>query len=150
MTNNINNILEKYFNGETSLQEEEVLRKYFSGKDVADEHQIYAPMFAFFSQERNTAPTESDTTKLINKRKKLPYFLWIGGVAASIALFLAIRVSFSNSEGDVNKSIVYIDGRKISDMQTINSQALISIENVSYNDEETINTQIDILDSFTQ
>ena len=52
MKNNINQILEKYWNAETSLQEEAELRSYFSGDDVAQEHIQYRDLFTFFSVGR--------------------------------------------------------------------------------------------------
>lgn len=53
-------------------------------------------------------------------------------------------------EGEAAKSMLYIDGKKITNMQTINSEALISIENVSEVDADVIDSQIGILDSFTE
>ena len=49
---NINQLLEKYWNAEASLQEEAELRSYFSGSDVAPEHEQYKDLFTFFSVSR--------------------------------------------------------------------------------------------------
>jgi len=49
---NINQLLEKYWNAEASLQKEAELRAYFSGNDVAPEHEQYKDLFAFFSISR--------------------------------------------------------------------------------------------------
>lgn len=49
---NINNLLEKYWNAEASLQEEAELRAYFSGSDVAPEHEQFRDLFSYFSVSR--------------------------------------------------------------------------------------------------
>ena len=48
--NKIENILEKYFQGETTIAEEKQLKEYFSSPDVAQHLEQYKPMFGYFSQ----------------------------------------------------------------------------------------------------
>ena len=45
-------LLEKYFEGETSLQEERHLRDYFSSQTVDKEFSEYAPLFQYFKAKR--------------------------------------------------------------------------------------------------
>ncbi len=52
MNNNINNILEKYWNAEANLQEEADLRSYFASPDVTDQHKEYVALFNHISQEK--------------------------------------------------------------------------------------------------
>ena len=141
--NNINKILEKYFEGETSLQEEEILHEYFRDGNISEEHKQYAPLFGYFRQERDKI------AKIPAKKRKLPVYIW-SGIAACIMIVLLVRFTTSTGHDDLSKSLVYIDGKKISDIETINSQALKSIENISDMDEDAINMQISVLDSFTQ
>ena len=51
---NIQNLLDKYFEEQTSLQEEMDLRTYFAG-DVAAEFKMYKPMFEFVQEEQKVA-----------------------------------------------------------------------------------------------
>jgi hypothetical protein len=140
--NKVDELIEKYFEGDTSLQEEKLIRKYFENGDIRPKHQAYAPMFGFFTQERKTVSIP------VRKKKKLPLFAW-ASIAASIVLVLSVRIFFWPEQG-TNVSVVYVNGVKISDSQTINAQALNSIQSVSHIDEETVNSQIGILDSFTE
>lgn len=64
MNNNINNILEKYWNAETSLSEEAQLRAYFASNDVSMDHQVYAGLFLQISNERNIT-TNIDISKTL-------------------------------------------------------------------------------------
>ena len=47
---NIENLLEKYENAETSLKEEAVLRTYFSQENVAAHLLEYKPLFVYFNE----------------------------------------------------------------------------------------------------
>ena len=46
-------LLEKYFDGETSDREELILRDYFRSKMIRDEHKLYTELFEYFDAQRN-------------------------------------------------------------------------------------------------
>ena len=48
---NIEELLNKYFEGETNCEEERELRRFFTQGIVPEHLQMYGPMFAFFSEE---------------------------------------------------------------------------------------------------
>ncbi len=50
--NKIEILIEKYFQGETSLAEERELRSYFSSPNVAPHLEQYKAMFGYFSQAK--------------------------------------------------------------------------------------------------
>lgn len=144
----LDKILDRYFEGETTLDEEKTLREYFQQDNIPEEYAMYAPMFRFFVEERAVEiPKES---KIPVKRRKLSAYIW-GGVAAGILLAVGIKAVYSYQENyNTSKSMVYIDGKKISDKSILNKQALISIQNVSDIDAETLDSQIAVLDLFTE
>ena len=85
--NNIENLLKKYENGETSLKEEQVLKNYFSSDTVAPHLEMYKPMFDYFlvnQQEQFTKDVPLTTKKLFN-------YKWIS-VAAVAVLMLGISL----------------------------------------------------------
>ncbi len=49
----IKDLLECFFEGETSIEEERVLHVYFKSGEVAPEFRKYAPMFSYFESERS-------------------------------------------------------------------------------------------------
>ena len=55
--NRIENILEKYFQGETTIAEEKELKDYFSSPNVAQHLEHYKPMFGYFSQAKEQKST---------------------------------------------------------------------------------------------
>jgi hypothetical protein len=48
--NNITQLLEKYFEGESSIAEEKELKAYFNSHEVQEEHKEYKPLFGFFTE----------------------------------------------------------------------------------------------------
>jgi len=83
--NNIEKLLEKYENGETSLKEEQALKNYFLQENVAPHLEIYKPLFAYFfvnQQEKFTKDVPLPTKKVIN-------YKWIS-VAAVAVIMLGI------------------------------------------------------------
>lgn len=91
---NIEHLLQKYFDGETQLKEEKKLRYYFLFEEVAPEHLKYKPLFSFFEDE-SKKQANLDVNILIEK--PISKTIWynkpsVWGVAA--ALLIAISVSW--------------------------------------------------------
>ncbi len=59
-------LIDKYFEGETSLQEEVQLAEYFNGEDVVAELKQYQPLFQFFKAEKSIFLNEKANEKLNN------------------------------------------------------------------------------------
>lgn len=161
---NINNLIDKYFEGETTLDEEKKLKEYFSQQDSLIESKLlqYAPLFRYFEQEHKyeyeqkhqneilelvVKPQPTDNTNITQKRNKRSVYIRYTAAAASLAILIAVGVKFSNLNNN-NRSMAYIDGEKISNIETINNQAINALNNIEEVDEETMNSQIAILDSF--
>ena len=140
-------ILEKYFEGQTSLKEEEMLRKYFQNDDIPEHLINYKPVFNFFTEERKAKELENEKTKAGRKNRTL--FLSVcGGIAASILLFLSIKLVFVSDSTSLRESIVYIGGVKYTEPEIVNSQVLNALENISNQNDDLMDIQIDILNSF--
>ena len=60
--NKIEDILEKYFQGETTIAEENQLKEYFSSSNVAQHLEQYKPMFGYFSQAKEQKSTQAIST----------------------------------------------------------------------------------------
>ena len=62
----INDLIEKYFTGETSLEEEQILRGYFKGSNIDPRLLSYAPLFQFFEKEKEIVFEDSKMPKFQN------------------------------------------------------------------------------------
>ncbi|MEO6348332.1 MAG: hypothetical protein ABIO60_10535 [Aquaticitalea sp.] len=94
VSDNIEKLLEKYDNSETTLQEEEQLRAYFSQDDVALHLESYRVMFQYFANTKQ----ETFTKKVPLQAKKRSYiYQWIA-VAAVIVVMFGFFTQFSGKE----------------------------------------------------
>ena len=86
---NIEKLLEKYLNAETSLQEETTLRNYFTEGSVAPHLQEYQYMFNYFATNKDE--TYSKTIELEPKKSKKKNFKWLS-IAASVMLLFSVYI----------------------------------------------------------
>jgi len=90
--NKIEDLLEKYFQGETSIAEEKELKNYFSSPNVAQHLEQYKPMFGYFSQVK-----EQKSTQTIPLKTKKRNVAWLS-IAASVVVLLGVGTYFYVSE----------------------------------------------------
>ncbi len=83
---NIEKLLEKYFEGETTISEEKELKVYFTRETVPSHLESYKDMFQYFSEESTI--TASKDLNLYSGTKSTRY-VWMG-IAASIALIAGV------------------------------------------------------------
>ncbi|MFO7827610.1 MAG: hypothetical protein R6V23_03235 [Bacteroidales bacterium] len=103
-------LLEKYYKGESSLEEEKLLRNYFAGSQVDDELLDHKDIFVFSENEFKASDDIPDlsneiwnniekinSVKQLKKRKLYHYSL---SIAASIAILV---VSFFFIQDEINQ-----------------------------------------------
>ena len=94
--NQISTLLDRYFEGETSLREEAQLRAYFQQKDIEPKLKEYQPLFQFFELESTRQLDQNFDEQLMSRieqqtlpsgriRRLLPR---LSQIAAAIALAL--------------------------------------------------------------
>lgn len=142
MEKDIKTLLDKYFEGETSIQEERDLQKYFSSSNISPKYLKYAPMFRFFEEEKSKTPI----TKKGNKKVK---FIWVPAVACAACIAFVFLIS-NPKQDSVNESLVYVDGQLISDSHAINGYVLESLSDIQDVEQNVFDSQIEILDFFTE
>lgn len=88
-------ILEKYFEGETNIAEENELRTYFSSTDVAQHLQQYQPLFKYYNAEKEQKIELKSPLNLISqtKNRKLK---WLSIAASIVVLIGAGTFTFFN------------------------------------------------------
>ncbi len=131
----IENLIDKYFEGETSIAEENELKVYFSSTDVAQHLKQYQTIFGLFSQ----AKEQQFTQEIPLQTKKRNVVLWLS-IAASVVVMLGVgtMMYFNNDKEEQFVACSPEDNPELALQQTEKALALISehlntgIESVSY------------------
>lgn len=136
-------LIEKYYEGETSVAEEKLIHRFLSQKNLPEQFETEKAIFGYFESEKPK-----------KKVYRLPTQLrWIASAAAVavIAIFSLVFVHQSNAS-----SYAYIDGVKTTNKQIIknlaqstvqglvaeNNELETSLENIRGNN--VIETQLDV------
>ena len=127
-------LIEKYFQGETSIAEEQELKNYFSSPDVAPPLEQYKPMFGFFAQAK-----EQQYKAIVPlKAKKRTVVAWLS-IAASVVVLLGVGTfAYVNYNDQQSEDLGTYDDPEVAFRETQKALALISehvntgIESVEY------------------
>lgn len=140
--NHIEALLEKYFQGETSIAEENELKNYFSSAGVAQHLEQYKPMFSYFTFAQNEK-TEIEIPLKTNKRRSVA---WLS-IAASVVVLLGVGFMFFNN--NPQEDLGTYDNPEIAFKETQKALALLSgnvnkgIESMQYVQEyEEVKTSV--------
>ncbi len=88
----IDDLLEKYFEGESSIEEERKLKAYFNSDFVADEHKQFSSMFEYFSMAQ-AEKLESAIELDLNKKEKKSQLRIVRRRLMAVAAGLALLIS---------------------------------------------------------
>lgn len=92
MMQDIKKLLEKYYEGETTLDEEKQLRQFFQSDQVPADLQSHAAQFGYFVDARNEHPSLAFSNKLATslqpETRRIGLTTWSMRIAAGLALLL--------------------------------------------------------------
>jgi hypothetical protein len=92
-TQEIKKLLDQYFEGETSLQEEDQLKRYFRQSDIDPELKPFQALFQYFKAEEQVSLSDDFEAQLLEKireekrpvlRRIRPYIFRVAAAAAVI------------------------------------------------------------------
>jgi anti-sigma-K factor RskA len=89
---NIEKLLQKYLDAETTIAEENELKAYFTSNKVAPHLEEYKALFRYFSISKN-----EKLSKPIQLKTKKKHWKWIS-VAASIIVLISVYTGYQNNE----------------------------------------------------
>ena len=140
----IDELLDKYFEGETSCEEERELRRFFTEEEVPEHLQTYRPLFAYLNREATSMaePTEEKSVTTESAKRK-PFRLYrtfyaVSGIAAGLLLLLGVAKIIFPLSG-VPENYVVIDGQRYTDEKLVEAKALEALQNASFTDEDLSN-----------
>lgn len=101
-SNKVEQLLEAYFEGATTLAQEKQLRMYFTSDQVASHLESYIDMFTAFQK----ASQETYDIPIHLPKQKKPKYRWVSGVAAVVIVLLGLATQIDTLRGDVYKGNV--------------------------------------------
>lgn len=134
----IDELLNRYFEGETSREEERELRRYFTEGDVREDLAMYRPLFACIDEEAKAYRTAQAKAGSSNGRRRTIrlYRMW-GGIAAGVLLLIGIA-NLGQHLWAAPTDYVIIDGKRYTDAAVIRQQALSAFQDVQMSREEVL------------
>ena len=131
----IQDLLNKYFDGETTAAEEKQLRSFFASEEVPEDLIIYKPLFAYFDEEIAKEEVQAVTISLQEKtenpvRRQLIWLLT--AVAACMLLLVGIRF-WNNPMGTrfCADNYVIINGKCYTDINKVRSMAFEALQEMA-------------------
>lgn len=102
MNSDMNTIIDKYFQGETTLVEEQELRTYMLSDEVHEDHEELRPLFSYFHEESQLGKDfEPDLSFTRGSGGKIRFMLpRILAVAASVILLFTVANIWMGVESD--------------------------------------------------
>ena len=137
----IDSLLNKYFEGETAVEEERTLRAYFNQENLPEHLKELAPMFTFIDDERVALEalkeiSETSPALTVTKKRKSIFSrsFYISAVAAACITSVLFLFSPGKNNSNGSESYAWINGKRITDKEKIKMFAEKSLENVSSNE----------------
>lgn len=113
----INNIIERFFDGETSLAEEEQLFDYFGSHDVPPEMQPLKLMFE--DMKAIKSPTKAATAMPHTAKVQPLHHRWHKALSLAAAIFAGLIVVSTWFGHTQENYVAYVYGQKVTDREAV-------------------------------
>jgi len=119
----IEELLKRFFKGDTTNAEERQLYDFFSGSEISESLQPYKELFGYFGQDILSEEPDVLKRKIrkeISFSSRRRWQIWSIGVAASLALLFSIYfATHKQYDGPIVGGYIIRDGVCITDMKVI-------------------------------
>lgn len=126
MTTDIRHLLDKYFEGDTSAEEEKRLRHYFAQGDLPHDLKIYTSIFRFLDDESTALAVINEIQNDISipRRPSLIRKLrTIAAIAATLLIAILLLKQPDKQTSFLEENYVWVDGKQITDPATVSKYA---------------------------
>lgn len=137
--NDVNNLINRYFNGDTSQEDELMLMRYFEEcSDLPEEHKVVKTMFDSFAQIRTEKPLQCAAPthrRAISWRKVNRYVASIAAAVCGVICITAIALTSAKEEATWPSEclVCHIDGVRINDQSVAMAEANRILDGVAVN-----------------
>lgn len=132
----IEELIERYFEGQTSCEEERELRRFFTSENVPEHLQVYRSLFTCLEQEAKAFREESTlTVKAPSRHRRFIYMM--SGMVAGILLLIGIAGTKQYLHV-TPENYVIIDGKQYTDDNLVREQALAAFRDMRTTEDEVL------------
>ena len=139
----INTLLERFFDGLTSNDEERELYRFFKQDDIPEAFAQYSPVIKYLSdglarelEPSLTSHSRSDGSAVVSTARRKRWIKW-GSIAASFLFIVFTSLYFLRTEADpFEGSYIIRNGVKITDLDLIRPELEATIEKVMKQQQE--------------
>lgn len=135
-------LLERFFDGETSNEEEKQLYHYFAQPDIPEHLRHYKPVFNYFEKRlEGELKGRTEPFRPVVQTGRKPGSYWITvmvGVVASILILLMVRPLFPGDDDKFNPyegSYIIRNGERITDINIIKPELEATLQKVLQQEE---------------
>ena len=132
----IEQLLEKYFDGQTTCQEERQLREAFRTGNIPPHLEVYRPLFGFIDHEAQQQQPQAEAPTVPSARRPRYKILLYAATGIAACLLLALGTVRLSSPAPQPESFVIINGQRYTDSQLALSKAQEALQNVRMTDED--------------
>lgn len=130
----IDEIINRYFDGLSSTEDERLLREYLLSSNVSAEHKYLQPIFEYMADETEAIAVlneirDEEAERREKSRKVKRLIVSISSVAASLIVGMFLLVGHLNLQK--SKSYVWVDGKKIYDPEVVTKYFENAVDNVT-------------------
>jgi hypothetical protein len=115
------NLLEKYYEGLTSVTEEKMLQDFLTQKNLPSRFDADKSILGYFAAQKKN-----------RKGTVIPFIRWASVAAAVLVASFTLNTLMAGN-GD---NYAYINGKRVTDIETLNASALASIQELSSTSDE--------------
>ncbi|MDR2919155.1 MAG: hypothetical protein LBV72_07315 [Tannerella sp.] len=130
----IEELLERFFEGETSNTEEQFLYRFFAGEDVPEHLLPYKSAFTYFESGLKNEFTEEVVP--VRRIRKSKWILWTGIAAALLALVLLGQLYMQKPFDPYEGSYIVRNGVRITDPKIIRPELEATVQRVLQQEEK--------------
>ena len=131
----IEELIDRYFEGQTSCDEERELRRFFTQENIPEPLQVYRPLFACLDQEAKAFLKECIPAKKLSLRRRFIYMT--GGIAAGLLLLIGIA-GIQRYLHVTPDNYIIIDGKQYTDENLVREQALAAFRDMRTTEDEVL------------
>lgn len=123
--NKIEELLEKYFDGHSNENEEQILRTYFTQENIPTHLVQYRILFGYFAEEKQIKNQRNMTFKTAENKKRNKGIIL--SIAASIIVGLGVGIfMYTNSQPSQKDDLGTYDDPKIALQETQKALSMLS------------------------